>query len=194
MAMTVDAYVSQLQALLPPGAAWTREADAELTKLLRGLATELTRIDARGEDLLDEADPRSCFELLPDWERIAGLPDPCHNQADTIGERRDVLLGRLTNLGGQSRQFFIDLAAALGYPISITEFRPFQVGNSAGDILSNGDWIFTWQVGAPGSTVRNFTAGSAAGEPLASWGNDLLECAVNKLKPAHTHVLYAYGG
>lgn len=194
MGMTAEHYLNQLQALLPPGKAWTREPDADLTKLLRGLAEEFARVDRRAEDLIEEADPRTCYELLPDWEEFASLPDACHGQAVSIEERRAALVARLTARGGQSRPFFIALAAALGYQIGITEYSPFQAGSTAGDRLTNGDWVFAWQVDAAESTVRSFVAGSAAGEPLASWGNELLECAINKLKPAHTHVLFAYGG
>jgi hypothetical protein len=45
-----------------------------------------------------------------------------------MGERRAALLTRITMMGGQSREFFIALAAAIGYTIWITEYRPFMVG------------------------------------------------------------------
>ena len=34
---------------------------------------------------------------------------------------------RMTMEGGQSRQFFIDVAAMIGYTITITEYRPFFI-------------------------------------------------------------------
>jgi len=80
-------------------------------------------------DLLEvESDPRYTIELLPDWERNWGLPDPCVKEPTTVGERRLALLQRMTMIGAQSRQFFIDLAASLGYTITITEYRTFVVG------------------------------------------------------------------
>jgi uncharacterized protein YmfQ (DUF2313 family) len=55
-------YLSQLQALLPQGAAWTRERDAALTRLLDAFAEEFARVDARARQLLDESDPRSTYD------------------------------------------------------------------------------------------------------------------------------------
>lgn len=195
MGMSAADYLSQLQALLPQGPAWPRDADATLTQLLAALAEEFARVDLRAENLLDEADPRTTAEMLSDWERVAGLPDPCVTAAQSTQERRAALVAKFTNLGGQSRQFYIDLAASLGYTITITEFHQFRVGESAvGDALYGDDWVFAWRANAPATTIREFRVGeSTVGDPLRSWGDELLECALNRLKPAHTHVLFGYG-
>lgn len=195
MARTADQYREQLKALLPPGKAWTREPGTTFEDLLDGMAQEWARLDGRGEELIIEALPSSTTELLPDWERVAGLPDDCGGeQSETLQCRRADLIAKLTSTGGQSPAYFIAVAAALGYTITITEYRPFRAGYSqAGDQLTNGEWAFTWQVNAPESTVSNFRAGqSQAGEPLRTWGNERLECTIEELKPAHTHVLFAY--
>lgn len=194
MGMTAEQYRAQLQALLPPGAVWSREPDATLTKLLAAIAEEMARLDLRAEQLVDEADPRITNELLADWERVAGLPDPCVVAEQTTQERRDALIAQLTNIGGQSRQYFIALAAALGFTVTITEFHQFQVDESAvGDALNGDDWVFTWRVNAPTTTIREFAVNeSAVGDPLRSWGNEILECVMNRLKPAHTHVIFGY--
>lgn len=193
MGMTVDQYKGQLQALLPQGAAWPREAGANLTALLVALADELARVDARCDILIEEADARTTAEMLADWERVAGLPGKCITTQQTTQERRAALVARLTNIGGQSRAYFIALAASLGYTVTITEFRPFQAGSQAGDAITNGVWIFAWQVNSALDTIRTFQAGQgAAGDPLRSWGNQLLECAIRKYAPAHTHVMFAY--
>lgn len=191
--MTADAYREQLQALLPPGAAWTRESVAALTGLLGAMAEEFARIDRRGADLIDETDPRSTSELLTDWERIAGLPDVCTGPLATIRERREALLARITGMGGQSRAYFIALAESLGFTIQIREYFPFVAGRPVGHNLANGNaWRHTWQVDAPAVTIKHFACGSSVGEPLRTWGNSLLECAFEKRKPAHTLVLFAY--
>lgn len=191
--MTADAYRAQLQALLPPGAAWTRESAATLTRLLDALAVELARVDARAEDLLAECDPRTTRELLTDWERVAGLPDPCSGPLGTVRERREALHGKIAGVGGQSRAYFIELARRLGYEVRISEYFRFRAGSPAGAPLANTPgWRHTWQVNAPTTTIKHFAAGSAAGEPLRTWGNQLLECAITRRKPAHTVVLFAY--
>ena len=196
MAMSQEDYRQQLQALLPQGAAWTREPEATLTALLEALSAELARIDARGGVLLDEADPRTCFEMLSDWEGGVGLPDPCTGTLGTLAERRAALTAKLVSLGGQSRAFFVELAATLGYQVTITEF-PVATATTlaAGDGLGTTDSQYVWRVDAPAESVRSFRTGkSAVGERLQSWGNSLLECAISRLKPAHTEVLFGYGG
>ena len=193
---TAADYLEQLKTLLPPGQAFPREAGTTLHTLLDGMAAELARVDGRGEALPIEANPASTNELLSDWERVAGLPDKCSGVLEeTLQGRKNALLAKLTSTGGQSASYFIEIAAALGYTVTIETFRPFRVGRSrAGDPLTNGAWAFTWLVRAPEVSVTSFRVGqSAVGERLRTWGNDTLECKINQLKPAHTIALFAYG-
>lgn len=193
---TAAEYREQLKALLPPGQAFPREPGTTLHDLLDGMSIELARVDARASTLPQEANPATAAELLPDWERVAGLPDKCAGVLEeTLQGRRNALLTKLASTGGQSALYFIELAASLGYTVTIEQFRPFRVGMSrAGDSLTNGAWVFTWLIRAPGVTVTSFRVGrSAVGERLRTWGNDTLECKINQLKPAHTIALFAYG-
>ena len=196
MARTSEDYKSQLKALLPPGEAFPRDTGTNIDDLLSALAVEWSRIDARGEALIVDALPSSTSELLSDWERVAGLPDKCAGTLETTMQgRRNALVSKLNSTGGQSKAYFIEIASALGYDVTIEEFRPFHAGWSvAGDALTNGPWAFAWRVRGPEVTVIPFRAGqSAAGEALQTWGNDTLECKLNQLKPAHTIALFAYG-
>lgn len=186
-------YLAQLHALLPVGDAWIRSKDGTLSRVLAVIADALARVDARGDALLREADPRRAVELLADWERVTGI------RADeelTQQERRGEVVSRLVTTGGQSRTYFIELARALGYEVTITEFRPFRAGRSvAGDALTNGQWRNTWRVNAPPVTIWPFRAGAgAAGEPLRVWGNERLESTIERYAPAHTVVQFGYGG
>ncbi len=196
MAMTAEDYRDQLLALQPPGAALPVDPDSTWGRLLQALADELARIDGRADDLVDEADPRTTYELLPDWERVAGLPDACTPDGHTVDARRDALTGRIAGIGGQSAAYFIWLAADLGYSVTITEFRTADAGAAvAGDAINGEPWRFAWQVNAPQTTVTDAVAGSSgAGEPLRAWGNELLECVLRARRPAHTTVLFSYGG
>lgn len=187
-------YRDQLIALQPPGLALPRGLESTWAKLLHAIADELARAEVRAGQLRDETDIRTTSELLADWERVAGLPDPCVAATQTLAERREALVQRLVNLGGQSRQFFIDLAARLGYTVTIAEPKPFRVNvNAAGDPLYADEWSFVWQVQAPAGIVRDFRVNeNAVGDALRSWGDELLECVVGRLKPAHTLVQFSY--
>ncbi len=190
---TAEHYLRQLQALLPQGAAWNREDDATLTQYLHAMAEEFARIDGRVDRLLEELDPRTVLEMLDDWERAYGLPDPCTDTADTLVERRNVLHEKVTRIGSQSRQYYIDIAARAGYEITITEFDPFTVDDTVNDAIYGVLWQFAWQVNAPAETVTDFIVQSGVNEPLRDWGNEILECLITRLKPAHTYVQFAYG-
>ena len=136
-----DDYGTELLTYLPQGQAWPREPGCTLDLGVRGLADYYGFVDSRAADLLErESDPRSTIELLPDWERNWGLPDPCWSQAQTIDQRQKELVLRMTMIGGQSRQWFINTAAYLGYTITISEFRTFEVGiDRCGDNRVYGD-------------------------------------------------------
>lgn len=195
MALTDTDYLRQLQALLPPGPAWPKDDDALLTRLLSGLSEELARVDGRAWQIAEEADPRTVAELFADWERVAGLPDACavaFGGTQTESQRRAALVGRLTPMGGQSPAYYIALAALIGYAITITEFRSHTVDDDVNYPLYGGAWDFAWQVNAALNTITEFTVDMTVEDPLAAWGNALLECVINRLKPAHTTLLFSY--
>ena len=195
MVLTETDYLRQLQALLPPGPAWSMDDDALLTRMLGGLAAELARVDGHAWQLLEEADPRTVAELFADWERVAGLPDVCavaFGGDQAVAQRRAALIGRLTTTGGQSSAYFVGIAAALGYAITITEFGEHSVNGDVLHPIYGAAWNFAWQVNAALNTITEITVDSTADDPLAAWGNALLECVINRLKPAHTNVLYSY--
>ena len=116
-------------------------------------------------------------------------------EEQTVRQRTQSILGRLSGRGGQSRTFFIELARTLGYDITITNFRPARAGIArAGDALNGNDWSMAWQVNAPPVTMSPAVAGlAAAGEPLAVWGNRSLECWLSRLAPAESVLIFNYG-
>jgi uncharacterized protein YmfQ (DUF2313 family) len=136
---TASDYASAFAALLPSGPAWPREPETVLQTTLLGLSqiwgetdAGTISVDGRAADLLEtEADPRATVQMLSDWERAFGLPDPCMAEVIDITERRILLVQKMTLVGAQSRAFFIAQAAKIGYTISITEYSPFQCGISA---------------------------------------------------------------
>lgn len=188
-------YLAALQSLMPRGRVWPKDPDATQTAALSGFTPSMARLNARANYLLVDAFPADAVELLPDWESSLGLPDPCQGEAPTIQQRQAQVVARLTNGGGQSVPYFIAYALALGYTITITQFAPFRVGrNRAGDPICGRDWAFAWQVNAPANTFTYFRAGlSVAGEPLRTWTDEVLQCELEKLKPAHTFLNFKFG-
>jgi len=192
--LTSADYLRAFQALMPRGRVWPRDPDAVQTQVFTGLNQVYARNTARANYLLVDSFPATTYELLPEWESALGLPDPCAGASPTVQQRRAQVAARLANSGGQSAAYYIGFAAKLGYGITVTNFAPFRCGQSnCGQQLGNADWFFTWAVNAPLNTVVRFTAGqSAAGEPLGSWNNNVLECELKAVAPAHTVLQFRY--
>jgi uncharacterized protein YmfQ (DUF2313 family) len=209
---TGDDYAEAMQKLLPTGQAWPRDSDSVLVNVVRGLTAIWGDVELRASALLEvESDPRLTMELLPDWERNWGLPDPCLRDPPTgLEERRQALVLKMTTLGGQSRQFFIDIAAAYGYGITITEYAPYmtgvsQVGDTRGLDVENPDnyrWMlgpaemrYYWTVHVYATKLTYFHVNSSQCgiDRLLRIGlADDLECILDKLKPAHTDIVFDY--
>ena len=190
MAVTIasaEDYEQQLNSLLPPGPAWTTP-----DPLLRAFADDFARVHARALQLIEEGDPRTTVEMFSDWERNYGLPDACVSSDQTLGQRRAALIARVTGLGGQSRAYFTALAAALGHTITITEFHPHSVNDSVAAPITGEEWAYVWQVNTAIAEVFQISVNDTVADPLAAWSNEALECVMNRLKPAHTIVLFAY--
>jgi len=221
-----DEYTWALSALLPMGIAWPRWEDSVLMKTVRGLAGIMGYVDGRAADLLEiESDPRITTEMLDSWERAWGLPDPCFRRIDeqpdgtivvlppTVGERRKMLVQKMTLLGGQSKTFFLEeVGGFLGYDINITEYRPFMCGvdrcgdaraydpvaGSLGEFpcqIGNPNMRFVWTVHILSPKLVWFRASEGqAGidhHLEIEKANDL-ECIIRRWAPAQTYPLFDY--
>ena len=195
-----NAYGRQLAQLLPSGPAWRFAPEGPFALLLDALGQEFARVDGRAGVLPDEADPRTTLELLPDWERVAGLPDACTGQPDDTAERQVALHQKLTGIGGQSIADFVEIGARLGYELAIDEHREAQVGMRCEEPVNDRPWAFAWTV-----RVRPFDgflqesdflayakAGDRAGVRLRGFGTLDVECVIRRAAPAHTTVIFAY--
>lgn len=194
-AMTDLDYRGMLQALLPQGAAWPRDDDAVLTKLLHAEADELARVDQRMWDLLREADPRLTSEMLVDWERNYGLPDACMPVGATPDERRARLVQKVVWRGGLSIPYFQGLLESLGYgAATIDTFVPFRANSPCDQALNQNGWRYAWRVNVPGDlTIKPMTCSSPCDSAIRRWGDSTLNCILAMYKPAGTILFVAYG-
>jgi len=189
----LSSLLSQLRLMLPPES--YDGAAPNLSALLTAEANVLILGQNSGERVYDQVWPET-GAALDEWERVLGLPDHCvvgENLA--VRQRIAAVMAKLNGVGGQSKGFFIQLAESLGYAVTITEFKPARAGIAvAGDAIYGPGWTSAWMINAEPVNVFVARAGSAAaGEPLAVWGNKLLECRMSAMKPAHTTLLFSYG-
>ena len=185
MARTGEQYRKLLSSLLPKGVFWNKFLNSFMQKTVYGMADELSRIEGRAEDLYDEKDVRTAVELLPEHEEDFGLPDEGDSISTITSKRQDELHAAFLNVGQQFKQFYIDIAAALGYTITIEEFTPFWSGlGGAGDPCGIQNNLFYWRVlidldSVTYSSEVNITK---------------LINKISKSMPGHTHLLFEFSG
>lgn len=194
---TADDYYAQLRALLPPGPAWDREFNPEVDQLLGAAARELAREDLRAADLLAEAAPETVRELVPDWERVMNLPDPCMGESPSFDDRQLAVRRRLVEVGGQSPAYFVDLAFSLGYPQArVIEHRAPRFGRARFGTAHFGtrtaQFMWTLDAGPRLRLGRRFGA-SFWGQRFGADPGGALECVVRRSAPAHTLETINYG-
>lgn len=190
--MQASDYLNQIQALLPPGPAWSADANSLTMRQAAALAESFARGHDRAERVLIESDPRWAYESLPCWERDLGLPDKCSIlSAMTLSGRRGSVVAKYVATGGQSPAYFIGIAKALGFAnATITQYRPRRCGERLQRPLFGVDWAHVWKMNLPGQKITPRRSGSPLGESFAVWGKNTLVCTINQLKPAHTIVLF----
>ena len=193
---TADQYLSQLTALLPQGPAWDMERMPELALVLRGIAQEMARIDARAEALSAEMDPALVFELVRDWESVMNLPDECLGNSPAFADRQLGVQQRLIAVGGQSASFFIAIAKGQGYPnATLTEHRSPRFGRARMGSGHFGTWNaqFMWTLNTGGRQTLGRRFGvSYWGERFGANPGSALECLIRRAAPAHTLVHINY--
>lgn len=188
------AFRAAFLAHFPTGPIWPRDPGSILSAVAGVLSAPYARSTARAAALLSDAFPATADELLPEWEYTLGLPDPCAGPSPTLQQRRAQVRARFALGGSASVADITAYAADLGYAITITQFAPAVAGRlRAGQPCLGLAWAFAWRVNAPPTAVVRFRAGiSAAGEPLSSFGDQVLFCEMGRIAPAHTTVTIAY--
>ena len=168
MALTADAIAAQLRRTLPKGALWEAAPGSVMFARLLAAADEVLRLYGRTADLRNQAHPGEADELVDEWEAEYGLQGE-----GTLTQRRAALTAKYRAVGGQSPQYYIDVAAGLGLVITIEKTRPFYLGtHGCGDPVGEIEWAFTWIVRAPG------------GADLA-----LLERTLSPIQPEHGRLI-----
>jgi len=202
-------YKDLLVNLLPKGRLWQPQEQPVFKALLASLAEEFCRVEQRALDLLLEADPRQTTEaeLLTDWQRLLGLPDECTPAVQTLAEKQQQITQKYTNVGGLSQVFYEALLLDLGFEVFVTNNlnfiagraragdrltnyfnRVFEAGDEAGNRLSDIGWRFYFEVNMPVAAAEVFEAGDVAGTPLREFTNEVIECTMQKLKPAQAAI------
>ena len=189
---TFDDWWAQTAALLPRGIAWLRDPTSVLGRVIATIARERQVRHDRKLILLEaESFPPFSVELLADWERLAGLPDPCRAAPGTLAERRAELVDVLFADHVPTPDNMVAWAARAGWNITVREQRDFVAGVSvAGDAVGESD--FVWVVSVLEQAVSFFRADeNVGGDPLFTFPDiATLECVLRRAAPRHTQVYF----
>lgn len=166
------AYARMLTALLPPGKVWRLVGgDSILAKVLLACSDELDRLDARALDLLEEADPSTAVELLPEYESELGL-----DEAATTAERQARIVARtIARQRFRSVDFQNALAPLLGQDpgaVVVME-RSHAYAMTIGKVPITGDEIFRFFIYRNPALPGTYYLASA-------------QALVDEIKPSHT--------
>lgn len=189
---TAADYLAAAQSLLPQGRAWPRDPGATLTAVLSGITRMYERIDAEAIGIIRGAFPATAEAMLPEWEQTLGLPGLYGVTPSTTAGRQAAVVAALTDTGGQSVGYFTALAAALGVPITVTEYSVHTVNASVATAIASDEWASVWRVTAPASAAQTYAITADVVPMAAGRGNPLLDAILGKHKPAHTVVLTDY--
>lgn len=212
MATKLEKYKNLFINLLPPGGLWNPREQPTLMKLITSIATEFTRVDDRSDEMMKTVDPSTADEALDLWENFLGIPDECTPSDQTLEERQQQVVQKLTNIGGLSKNFYEFIGQQLGFPeVKVTNWVnfvagraragdpltnywnvPFVAGSTAGEQLTSVGWQFYFNVDVPATAGDQFVAGSECGNPLRTFTNELLQCVYRQIKPANAGVTFSF--
>lgn len=182
MGRTAQEYQSLLQSLFPKGVVWNRSKTSVMGKLMLAFGEEFSRIEDRQENLFNESITTRTIELIPEYEEEYALPEFGEELAPSNELRRQDIHSKKIEVGEQNKEYFIEIAEALGYTISIEEYTPFWAGyGAAGDTCGDQNMLFNWTV------LVDVVLGMRINI------NNLIN-RITSLRPGHTHLFFRFNG
>ncbi len=194
---SADDYSQLLMQLLPPGRAFDVQPGSQLAALLQGLAADPAAVDANRLQVIPESLPSETDDLLPDWELELGLPDDCAPSGQTVAERRQALVQKVTANQAITATYIEAAAAALGFTVTAVVQHMRQHGSlygtcTYGTSYGSSGWNWVVYIEAGETTLQKRPYGSGYSESYANWGNELLQCVLSALiGPGYIYFIYS---
>lgn len=148
-----------------------------LKRIWSCFAEELALVEQVAFELLNQTDPGVANELLDRHEKQLGLPEKCFaNLSTTLAERQRQAHAKLFKRNETTtKQYYIDLAEALGFEITVVEVptstAPRRMGVARMGVERMG--------GIAGNSILQITIVSGDSDHY------LLKCVIENVAPAH---------
>lgn len=162
-------YKQALISLRPRGKIWEPKENSVSDVLATVESKAYTKADDKIAGLIEEADIRTTFDCLEDWEELYGL------EPEGSYEDRLAALNAKAAKGRQDKPFYIDICKMQGCTVEIEEYAPFMVGLSecgGEDELGEEDIVYYWTI-----IIKEADSDEAV---------ENMERIVNKLNQSHT--------
>lgn len=170
------------------------DRSTNLGKLVFALGMEFYRLELLLDNVATEFDVNQTVQLIEEWEESVGIPDPCFGQGETLEERREFVLLKLTNYNGvQTEADFLRVINLFGRTAEIRLISPNAVFPQTFPI------IFSPTVAAATHTMIVDFAGAREVFPLPfplpfeSVITGVVECLLRTLRPANVDLIFTYG-
>jgi uncharacterized protein YmfQ (DUF2313 family) len=138
----------------------------------------LDQAEDHAAELLEEMFPDSAEGLLDDWERLLGLPDPCTGRPVGLAARQAAAAAKWGEKRSLASPYLVSVAGLLGIAVTVTSYAARRYGQARmGGRYQARRWATSLTVHAPG---------------LAAEQRLYLECAISRLRPAHTYLHFDY--
>jgi uncharacterized protein YmfQ (DUF2313 family) len=181
---TPEEYYVQIKQLMPTGMAWPDD-DA----VVRALSSQISAAHNATSGMLDEYDPRTTSGCLSDWERVLGLPLDCVSSA----KRRDIVMMLITAQSSTTQSGLERALRSIGYDVSVYMApEPHHALSTVDYPLYTDIWRYAIYI-RTNNQARHVIAdvNSSVADYVGYIDIDAgLQCVVDMLKPAHTHVIY----
>lgn len=197
MAIGKEQFIQLIKSLLPQGHIWEAQKGSLFHKIICAMAVEFTRVELRKQALFKELNPTSTSEMIPEWEKLLGIPNKATGPISqlTYQARKKFIFTFYTMTGGSRAEYYKRVIKSFGFDVEIKEIKNFRVGLSrVGDPLTNGNWRNAIEVRASNVPEFKFRVGqSAVGDPLVVRSNELIKNIMEEIKPAHVVCIYTFG-
>jgi uncharacterized protein YmfQ (DUF2313 family) len=189
---TKDDITNSTAAFMPGGRIFAakNEENSTLRNYLKGLSSELFRIDEQMNLMSEDYDVNLTVQFIEQWESAVGIPDSCFDNTGTLVERRQNVLAKIAKMNLNTTQDFIDLASIFGVEVEV------RTGISEITFpLTFPVIMFTTEKEARFTMIIKFTSETEVFPftfpiTFGSQAIALVKCLFNKLKPANVQIIY----